>query len=304
MILLTFKEPGSSNRLLGIKTEHGVMDVVNALGELSPGDTITPTTVEAVIQNGSRGMQMLAEFIADVRQHPNAGTWFLDEATLDFGPCLPNPGKIFCIGLNYRKHAAETKADVPESPVVFSKFNNSVAGDGDVIPLPANAERYDYEVELGVVIGKHARHVSEADALDYVFGYCTANDLSARDLQKRTSQWLLGKTLNKFFPIGPYLVTTDEIPNPQALTMHTWLNGELRQDSNTGDMIFSVAKLISYISQYIPLEPGDIIATGTPEGVILGMEHDKRVWIKPGDEVVVEVEPLGRLTNTFAAEQG
>ena len=157
----------------------------------------------------------------------------------------------------------------------------------------------DYEVELAVVIGKEAKYVSEADALDYVLGYCNANDVSARELQMRTSQWLLGKTSDSFCPLGPYLVTADEVGDPQKLATRSWLNGELRQNSNTADMVFTVAQVVSYISQYMTLKPGDVILTGTPEGVILGMKE--KVWMKAGDKVAVEVEKLGRLTNTLVA---
>jgi 2-keto-4-pentenoate hydratase/2-oxohepta-3-ene-1,7-dioic acid hydratase in catechol pathway len=184
---------------------------------------------------------------------------------------------------------------IPEVPVLFSKFNNTLAGTGDPIPLPDNAVQYDYEVELGVVIGKEARSVSVDEALDYVFGYFSVNDMSVRDLQFRTSQWLLGKTPDKFFPTAPYLVTADEVGDPQNLRLFCWVNGELRQNSNTTDMIFSVAECISYISQYMTLKPGDVISTGTPEGVVMGMKEKK--WLKPGDEVVVEVEGLGKCAN-------
>jgi 2-keto-4-pentenoate hydratase/2-oxohepta-3-ene-1,7-dioic acid hydratase in catechol pathway len=222
----------------------------------------------------------------------------IPEGTLTFLPPL-YPGKIICIGLNYRKHAAETNQQPPDYPMLFSKFGNTPAAHGEEIPIPSSATQIDYEAELAVVIGRQVRNVSEVEALDTVFGYCSANDVSARDLQRRTSQYLLGKTLDKFFPFGPYIVTKDEIPDPQALSIQTFVNGEQRQNSTTGDMIFSVAQLISYISNHFTLEPGDIISTGTPEGVIAGMAE--KVWLKPGDEVTVSVEGLGSLTNRFAA---
>jgi 2-keto-4-pentenoate hydratase/2-oxohepta-3-ene-1,7-dioic acid hydratase in catechol pathway len=182
--------------------------------------------------------------------------------------------------------------------VLFSKFNNSLAGHNEDVPLIGDvATQFDYEVELCVVIGKTARNVSEADALSYVAGYCTANDLSVRDLQMRTSQWLLGKTPDKFFPIGPYLVTADEIGDPQTLRLTCKVNGETRQDSNTSDMVFTVAQLVSYCSKYLTLEAGDLITTGTPEGVAMGMPNQP--WLKKGDVVEVEVEKLGKLTNTM-----
>ncbi|RLT42748.1 MAG: FAA hydrolase family protein [Chloroflexi bacterium] len=208
---------------------------------------------------------------------------------------LPHPGKILCVGLNYRRHAAESGMAAPLTPVLFSKFNNSIAAPDERVPLPANAEQYDYEAELAVVIGKRARNVSKRDALAHVFGYCNSNDLSARDLQMRTSQWLLGKTPDKFLPLGPCIVSADEVPNPQKLRIRCWVNGQQRQDSNTADMIFSIAHIISYASQYFTLEPGDVISTGTPEGVIFGMQQKQ--WLRPGDSVAVEVGDFGRLTN-------
>jgi 2-keto-4-pentenoate hydratase/2-oxohepta-3-ene-1,7-dioic acid hydratase in catechol pathway len=216
------------------------------------------------------------------------------ESELTLLPCVPHRGKILAVGLNYRRHAQETGAPIPETPILFSKFNNTLAAACQSVKLPDVATQYDYEVELGVVIGKRAAMVSEASALDYVLGYCTANDLSARDLQMRTSQWLLGKSLDGFCPVGPYLVTRDEVPDPQKLELHTWVNGQERQNSNTADMIFSVAQIVSYTSRYMTLEPGDLIITGTPEGVILGMPQP-RTWLKAGDEVTVEVQGLGRL---------
>lgn len=211
--------------------------------------------------------------------------------------CAPRlaPEKIVCVGLNYRRHAAESGMAVPTSPVLFSKFNNALAGDGEAVALPGVATQYDYEAELAVVIGRRATSVTEADALAYVFGYATANDLSARDLQMRTSQWLLGKTLDKFLPLGPYIATRDEVGDPQSLAVRCWVNGDLRQNSTTGDMVFAVAYLVAYISQHMTLQPGDIILTGTPEGVVLG--RAQKDWLVPGDEVVVEVERLGKLTN-------
>jgi 2-keto-4-pentenoate hydratase/2-oxohepta-3-ene-1,7-dioic acid hydratase in catechol pathway len=220
---------------------------------------------------------------------------FLSESDLELAPAVPAPGKIICVGLNYRKHAAESGMAVPETPVLFSKFNNALAAHGEPVALPDNAVEYDYEAELVAVIGRRTRDVSESEALNYVFGYCSGNDLSARDLQFRTNQWLLGKTPDKFMPIGPYLVTADEVGDPQALTVQCHVNGQLRQHSSTADMVFGVAHLVSYISHYMTLEPGDIISTGTPEGVIMGTKA--KIWLKPGDEVTVQIDRLGQLTN-------
>jgi 2-keto-4-pentenoate hydratase/2-oxohepta-3-ene-1,7-dioic acid hydratase in catechol pathway len=282
--LLTFHR---NNLLqLGIHTEVGVIDVAQA-SRAHPG---IPLTMDAAIRGGPEVMRTLQGLL----KQP-AANWLLNEQDLQPGPCVGSPEKIICIGLNYKRHAQETGMPIPETPVLFSKFNNTVAETEESIPLPENAVQYDYEVELGVVIGKEARYVPVGAALDHVFGYFTVNDMSVRDLQFRTSQWLLGKTLDKFFPTAPYLVTADEVGDPQNLRLSCWVNGELRQSSSTADMIFSVAQCISYISQYMTLKPGDLISTGTPEGVVMGMKE--KIWLKPGDEVVVEVEGLGKCVN-------
>ena len=284
MKLLTFHR----NHILqlGIHTEAGVIDVAQASG----GQAGIPRTIDEVIRGGAETMKALQ----GLAEQPVAD-WLLNEEELQPGPCVGTPEKLICIGLNYKRHARETGMAVPDSPVLFSKFNNTLAATGEPIPLPENAIQYDYEVELGVVIGKEARYIGVDEALDYIFGYFTVNDLSVRDLQFRTSQWLLGKTPDKFFPTAPYLVTADEVGDPQNLDLRCWVNGELRQNSNTSDMIFSVAESISYISQYMTLKPGDVISTGTPEGVVMGMQEKN--WLKPGDEVVVEVEGLGKCAN-------
>ncbi|WP_099361635.1 fumarylacetoacetate hydrolase family protein [Fredinandcohnia onubensis] len=225
-----------------------------------------------------------------------------DENEVTWGPAVTKPHKIICVGLNYRKHADETNAPYTEYPILFNKFDNTLTGHNCEIVVPNVTKELDYEVELGIVIGKKTKDVSKEDALSQVFGYCTVNDLSARDLQFRTQQWLLGKTSDGFSPIGPYLVTSDEVGDPNNLALKTYVNGELRQDSNTSDMIFNCAEIVSYISKYMTLEPGDLILTGTPEGVVLGLPIEERVYIQPGDEVTVEVEKLGRLTNAFVKE--
>jgi 2-keto-4-pentenoate hydratase/2-oxohepta-3-ene-1,7-dioic acid hydratase in catechol pathway len=224
----------------------------------------------------------------------------LTEESLELEPCLPSVGKIVCVGLNYRRHAMETGAQIPEVPILFSKFANSLAAHQQEIPVPPETTQADYEVELGVVLGRRARRVPVEQALEYVAGYCVANDLSARDLQNRTSQWMLGKTLDSFLPLGPYLVSADEVPDPQSLGLRCYVNGQKRQDSNTSDMVFSVAEIISYTSRYMTLEPWDLIITGTPEGVILGMP-EPRPWLQPGDKLVLEVDGLGRLENRLVA---
>ena len=294
MKLLQFQ--GGDGLTLGVKTDSGVVDVAAAADALGID---APTSLIEVIEVGQPAINALQGVVDKVAASEASAQWTLDEMGLQYGPAVGDPGKIICVGLNYRRHAAETGMAVPETPVLFSKFHNTIASYGDSVSLPPVASQYDYEVELGVVIGKSARNVSEEDALDYVLGYVTSNDISVRDLQSRTSQWLLGKTLDNFLPVGPYLVTSEEVGDPQHLGIKTWVNGEIRQDSNTGDMIFTVAQIVSYISRYFTLEPGDLIVTGTPEGVAMGRED--KPWLKPGDEVVVEVERLGVLKNVMIA---
>ena len=293
MKFITYWSDGNYN--LGIVTPSGVLDVFASQAALANdlGGIKHPTTVDEFYAGGLAYLPALHQLLAVAQE--NKGDWWLDEGALDLAPIVPNPGKVLCIGLNYRRHATEAGMEVPKTPVLFSKFNNAIAACGEVVPLPPSATQCDYEAELVVVMGRAAEDVSEESALDYVLGYCNGNDISARDLQMLTGQWLLGKTLNKFLPIGPYLVTPDEISDPQALSIKTWYNGALRQNSNTQDMVFSVAQIISYISRHFPLQPGDIIATGTPEGVILGDENPQ--WMKQGDTVVIEIQGLGHLEN-------
>ena len=217
------------------------------------------------------------------------------EHELVIGPCVPHPSKIICIGLNYRKHAEESGMPIPAVPVTFTKYNNTLIDYGSDVTLGTVGKEFDYEVELGVVIGKKCKNIPREDALNYVLGYCVANDMSCRDLQFKTSQWLLGKSLDQFLPLGKYLVTADEVGDPQQLQLTCTLNGEVRQSSNTSDMIFSVAEIIEFLSQHMTLEPGDLVLTGTPAGVIMGLEQKE--WLKPGDVVKVEIEKLGYSEN-------
>lgn len=296
MITLTFQQSGAV--YLGIKTEEGILDVSAANRALNIGGV--PDSPAEFFSKGLTVLSVLQDFVNLAMQNEGRSAWLLEESRLHFGPAHPKPGKIICVGLNYRQHAEESKMEIPSVPVLFSKFQNAVAAAGETIALPETVHRYDYEAELAVVIGRRTRNISEDHALEAVLGYCNANDLSERELQGLTSQWLLGKSLDQFLPLGPYLVTADTAGDPQTWPVRCWLNDELRQDSNTADMIFSVAQLISFISRYMTLEAGDLISTGTPQGVILGRPAP-RIWMKAGDVVSVEVGPLGKLTNPLAA---
>lgn len=214
------------------------------------------------------------------------------------------PADILCIGLNYREHAAESGSSIPENPMLFIKSGNTLNNPFDPIPIPRRSSQIDYEAELAVVIGKTAKHVSRDNALDYVLGYTCANDVSARDWQREKAlgggQFARGKSFDGFCPLGPWLVTRDEVPNPNALRIKTLLNGQTMQDHTTGDMIFDVPALIESLSSTMTLRPGAVILTGTPQGV--GFARKPPVWMKDGDTVVVEIERLGRLQNPVRKE--
>ena len=216
------------------------------------------------------------------------------------GSCLAWVPNFFCIGLNYALHAEESGMDKPKEPIIFSKATSALSGPDDDIIIPRGSEKADWEVELGVIIGKTASYVSEAEALDHVAGYCTINDVSERGFQtERGGQWIKGKSAPTFGPVGPYLVTADEVPDPQSLRVTLKLNGDTVQDSNTSDMIFTVAEIVSYMSQFMELRPGDIIATGTPSGVGMGMKPQR--FLRPGDTMEVTVEGLGTQHQTAVA---
>ncbi len=208
------------------------------------------------------------------------------------GSCLAHVPNFFCIGLNYAKHAAETGAEPPKEPIVFSKASSALSGPYDPVIIPRGSSKTDWEVELGVIIGRDTHYVSEGDALDHVAGYCTINDVSEREFQiERGGQWIKGKSAPSFGPVGPWLVTADEVTDPQNLAVTLSVNGETLQSSNTSDMIFSVAEIVSYMSRFMRLQPGDIIATGTPSGVGMGFRPQR--FLKPGDVMELEVEGLG-----------
>jgi 2,4-diketo-3-deoxy-L-fuconate hydrolase len=224
------------------------------------------------------------------------------EAGARIGPCLASVPNFFCIGLNYAKHAAETGAEPPKEPIVFNKATSALSGPYDPVAIPRNSTKSDWEVELGVVIGRETLYVSEAEALDHVAGYCVINDMSEREFQiEKGGQWVKGKSAPTFGPTGPWLVTADEVPDPQALALSLDLNGERVQDSATDDMIFTVRQIVSYMSRFMKLVPGDIIATGTPSGVGMGMKPQR--FLKPGDVMELRIEGLGEQRQEAVAAQ-
>jgi 2-keto-4-pentenoate hydratase/2-oxohepta-3-ene-1,7-dioic acid hydratase in catechol pathway len=276
---------------LGARTPAGVVDVRAAA---SAAGLTAPLTLEELLREGNQ--QGLSQAIAAGQANRAA---LLDEASITHGRLFTSPSKIVCVGLNYRRHALEIGMQPPRVPPLFSKWNNALAPHNGVIKLPPRevSFKFDYETELLIVIGKTARNLTEANALSFVAGYCTSNDFSARDLQLETpsSQWLLGKTLDGFAPIGPYFVSADLVGDPNDLKLETKVNGEVRQSSSTSDFIFNTQQMLAYITKHFTLEPGDLVFTGTPQGVIAGKPKDQQVWLKAGDQLESTLEKLGTL---------
>jgi acylpyruvate hydrolase len=229
------------------------------------------------------------------RASNSTGAWQEISADIGFGPPIPDPDKILCIGLNYREHARESGLEVPAVPVVFAKFRNSLIGPGTAIELPVISQEVDYEGELAVVIGSSCKNIKVNEALTVVAGYSVLNDVSARDLQLQVSQWTIGKAIDTFAPMGPGIVPAHLVPDPQKLELITRVNGRVVQQTSTSDMIFSVSEIIAYLSRAITLEPGDIIATGTPAGV--GFKREPALFLQAGDTVEVEISSIGLLSN-------
>jgi acylpyruvate hydrolase len=271
----------------GVWTERGIVD-------LQAADASLPASLIALLALGDEG---LAQARAAAESAP-AGAIARREGVRLLPP-IPNPAKIVCIGLNYRDHAAEVKLPLPDSLAVFAKWPNTLIGDGEAIVIPPESHRVDYEAELAFVVGRRARRVAEADALQYVAGYTCFNDVSVRDYQSRTSQWTIGKVFDTHGPCGPVLVTRDAIADPQALRISTTIGDEVLQNSSTSEMVFGVARIVAELSAVMTLEPGDIVATGTPAGV--GTSRNPRRWIKPGERVRVEIEGVGVLENPAVA---
>jgi 2-keto-4-pentenoate hydratase/2-oxohepta-3-ene-1,7-dioic acid hydratase in catechol pathway len=294
LTLLTFRHEGRD--WLGAKTDKGILDVADAASLLG---MYAPATMDDMLQQQD-GPSVQAVVEAALKGSA-AQAAFRSEEGVEYGPLVSRPDKVVCVGLNYREHAEEIGAPIPTHPVLFNKFNASLNRHKGTVKLPVDlATNFDYEVELVIVIGATAHRVHEADALTFVAGYATGNDFTARDLQNgRGGQWMVGKAIDGFAPIGPYLVTADQI-DPDALTLECRVNGETRQSSTTADFIFSTRTMISYISHYFTLKPGDVIYTGTPQGVIQGLPREKQVWLKPGDKLACSVEKLGELTFDLA----
>jgi 2-keto-4-pentenoate hydratase/2-oxohepta-3-ene-1,7-dioic acid hydratase in catechol pathway len=253
------------------------------------------STVHDLIKHNVVGQSQLEKLIAEA---PIAARYRLGDIKL-LAP-LPQPKKLICVGLNYLDHAKETGAEVPKVPTIFNKFATAVIGPGDNIVLPKVSKAPDYEAELAFVIGQGGRHIAAENWADHVFGYTIVNDVSARDYQKATSQWLMGKTFDTFAPLGPWIVTADEIPDPHVLDIQLDIDGEVLQKSNTRELIFKIPELIAFLSSVFTLEPGDIVSTGTPAGV--GFTRNPPRFLRAGEEVTVKIQGIGELRNPVVAE--
>ncbi|MCL6632459.1 MAG: fumarylacetoacetate hydrolase family protein [Alicyclobacillus herbarius] len=299
MKLATFKENGQARFAVALSTER-LLDVSRAervadgLGLTLPGQPAE--SVLAYLEGGDNTKSWLTALVAAVKEQPQAfQSAVIPLSTAHFLAPVTRPSKIVCVGHNYREHILEMKREIPEYPVLFAKFPHTLRGHGESIPLPPVTEKLDYEAEFAFVIGRQAKDVRPEDALDYVGGYTIANDVSARDLQRRTIQWMQGKNLDGSLPLGPYLVTPDEVGDPHELGVTLTVNGETRQKANTRTLVFNVNFLVSYISQILTLEAGDIILTGTPGGV--GDAMNPPQYLKDGDVVEITIDKLGTLRN-------
>ena len=249
----------------------------------------------AALAAGEEGIDGIEGYVNDA-----PGEAFVRVADVRLLAPVPRPPKLICVGLNYRDHAAEAKADIPGVPTIFSKFSNVVIGPGDPIVLPKNSAKPDYEAEFAFVIGRGGRHIAGGDWRQHVAGYTIVNAVSARDFQMATSQWLMGKTFDTFAPMGPWIVTADEIEDPHSLEISLDINGEQLQHSNTRELIFRIPELIQFISSVVTLEPGDVVATGTPAGV--GFARKPPRWLQAGDQVTIHIAGIGELSNPVVAE--
>ena len=304
MKLCQFKTKDSNHKLGVLIGDDIVCDVselaraVKSAGGAPAGWLLETNSTLAVIRRGISAAREIAALLDDGPQSGRGQTAAYPIDSIEFLPAV-YPGKIMAIGRNYAEHASEGGADLPKAPLLFNKLPNALSAHNAPIVLPRISEQVDFEAELAVVIGKPAKRVSEADAFDYIFGYSLIDDVSARDLQFGDGQWTRGKSLDTFAPLGPFITTRDEIADVQSLKIEGVLNGEVMQSSNTSKMIFKVAHLVSYLSQGITLEPGDVIATGTPDGV--GIFRKPPVLLKPGDVFEVKIEKLGTLRNAVVA---
>ena len=282
MKLLRFGSPGKEKP--GLLDDSGTIRDLSGLVEDISDETLLPENLEKLRKNDT-------STLPEVKDEPR------------LGPCIGNIGKFICIGLNYSDHAEETGQTVPPEPVIFAKFNSAICGPNDDVVIPRNSTKTDWEVELGVVIGKPAKYVDQENALDHVAGYCVINDVSEREFQiKRSGQWVKGKSCDTFGPTGPWLVTPDEVGDPQDLNLWLEVDGKRYQDGNTKTMVYGVEYLIHYLSQFFSLNTGDVISTGTPPGVGMGQKPEP-IYLRPGQTMRLGIENLGIQTQHVVAEE-
>lgn len=305
MKLVTYRNAGET-RIGSMEGERVVdlnfayraqLESEGALRAKQIAEAFVPANMVEFLQGGKKSLEIAKKAVAYALGHAHTIPYPVIHHVTDVkieAPVL-NPGKMICVGHNYREHILEMKREIPEFPVLFSKHPNTIIGPQDDIPLFPISEQLDYEAEFAFVIGKRARNVSQADALDYVAGYTIANDITYRDLQRRTIQWLQGKSVDGSAPLGPWLVTTDEIPDPSGLELVLTVNGEERQRSNTANLVFTVQRLVEFLSGLMTLEPGDVVLTGTPGGV--GFAREPQQFLKDGDVVRIEIDKIGVLEN-------
>lgn len=284
------KVPGE---FLGVQTEDGILAIQRLADHLNATIPLSMTDLLKSVDDGLDLIRQVIDQAGDL--HFSLDNYLLAESDIHYLPVINQPEKILCVGMNYVDHVKATGGEVPVSPVFFNKFPNALAAHKQTIPLPSITQKVDYEAELVIIIGKRVNSVCEKAAKDAIFGYTIGNDLSDRALQFQSSQWMIGKTLDYFAPVGPSIVTKDELPNVESLAIQTKLNGKIVQDSSTSEMIFPVSKIVSQASQYMTLNPGDMIFTGTPSGVIL--EQSNPDWLKAKDRLDITIDKIGTLTN-------
>jgi acylpyruvate hydrolase len=281
-----------------------MLEAEGAIRSVQIAEAFVPANMLEFLQGGEQSMELVKKAIDYVQKHGATVKYkvFHSVSEVKIEAPVRNPGKIICVGHNYREHILEMGRGLPDFPVVFAKFGNTIVGPQDNIPFYPVSEQLDYEAEFAFVIGKRARNVSQAEALQYVAGYTIVNDVTYRDIQRRTIQWLQGKTVEGTAPMGPWLVTADELKDPAGLEVVLTVNGEQRQRSNTANLVFSVPYLVEFLSNLMTLEPGDVILTGTPGGV--GVAREPQVFLKDGDVVRIEIDRIGTLENKVKKAEG
>lgn len=313
MKLITFTTNGHA-RLGSLVNEEKVIDLNYAYqAQLQSegkyrykeiAEAFVPAKMEAFLQGGKESIELAKEAVNYALENVENFKHKLiyNKAEVKVDAPITEPGKMICVGHNYREHILEMGRDLPSNPVLFSKFANTIVGPEDDIPFYPISEQLDYEGEFAFVVGKQARNVTEADALDFVAGYTIVNDVTYRDIQRRTLQWLQGKSVEGSAPMGPWLITSDELTDPSGLEVVLTVNGEERQHSNTDNLVFTVQKLVEFLSNLMTLEPGDIILTGTPGGV--GVARDPQLFLKDGDVVKIDIDKVGTLENRVSSQEG